>query len=163
MSRISGSMWAATANARRTYMPLEYRFTGVSMNLSISAKLTTASNLSATSRRAHAQDGTVEKNILAPGQFRVEARADFEQTAYSSPQFDLPGGGRGDPTENLQQRGLASTVAADDPNGFSRFDLERDVIESPMVDGCWTAAGGSLKQAPKAVRRLLRLRRRSNL
>ena len=39
----SGSKWAATANARRTYMPLEYRFTGVSMNFSTPEKSTISS------------------------------------------------------------------------------------------------------------------------
>ena len=36
--RISGSKCAATANARRTYIPEEERFTGVSINVSITEK-----------------------------------------------------------------------------------------------------------------------------
>ncbi len=43
-SRISGSRWAATAKARRTYIPLEYRFTGVSRNCSTSENATISSN-----------------------------------------------------------------------------------------------------------------------
>src|SRR5437899_8782750 len=35
--RMSGSMWIATANARRTNIPLEYVFTGRSTNSPISA------------------------------------------------------------------------------------------------------------------------------
>ncbi len=42
--RISLSRCAATAKASLTYMPLEYRFTGVSMNRSTSAKATISSN-----------------------------------------------------------------------------------------------------------------------
>ena len=36
--RISGSTWMAVENASRTYMPLEYSFTGRPMNSPISAK-----------------------------------------------------------------------------------------------------------------------------
>ena len=39
MSSTSGSRCAATANASRTYMPLEYRLTGVSMKLRDPAEL----------------------------------------------------------------------------------------------------------------------------
>ena len=42
--RIFGSRWAATANASRMYIPLLYRFTGVSRNFSTSAKATILSN-----------------------------------------------------------------------------------------------------------------------
>ena len=42
--KISGLRCAATANARRTYMPLLYRFTGVSRNCATPAKSTMASN-----------------------------------------------------------------------------------------------------------------------
>src|SRR2546421_64289 len=44
-TRMSGSRCAATANASRMYMPLEYRFTGVSMNFSTPAQSTIWSNL----------------------------------------------------------------------------------------------------------------------
>ena len=49
--RISGSRWAATANASRTYIPLEYRFTGVSRNCSTSANATISSNFAPISVR----------------------------------------------------------------------------------------------------------------
>ena len=45
MSNISGSKYAATAKARRTYIPEEYRLTGVSINFLISAKSIILSNL----------------------------------------------------------------------------------------------------------------------
>ena len=50
-SRISGSRCAATANASRTYIPLEYRFTGVSMNFSTPENSTIASKRWSISRR----------------------------------------------------------------------------------------------------------------
>ena len=49
--RISGSRWAATANASRTYMPLLYRLTGVSRNFSTSEKATISSNFFVISAR----------------------------------------------------------------------------------------------------------------
>ena len=50
-TRISLSRWAATAKARRMYMPVEYRLTWVSRNFSVPAKSTMASNRSLISRR----------------------------------------------------------------------------------------------------------------
>jgi len=44
ISRMSGSTCAATLNPRRTSIPLEYRFSGVSMNRPSSAKSTISSN-----------------------------------------------------------------------------------------------------------------------
>ena len=51
MMSTSGSRWDATANANRTNMPLEYRFTGVSRNCSTPANATISSNLWSISRR----------------------------------------------------------------------------------------------------------------
>ncbi len=44
MTRMSGSRWAATAKASLTYIPEEYRFTGVSRNFSASENATISSN-----------------------------------------------------------------------------------------------------------------------
>ena len=49
--RISGSRCAATENASRTYIPLEYRFTGVSRNVSTPEKSTISSNFASISPR----------------------------------------------------------------------------------------------------------------
>ena len=51
MMSTSGSRCAATANASLTYIPLEYRLTGVSMNLPIPLKSTISSNFALISRR----------------------------------------------------------------------------------------------------------------
>ena len=48
---MSGSKWAATPNARRTYIPLLYLFTGVSKNFSTPEKSTISSNLALISDR----------------------------------------------------------------------------------------------------------------
>ena len=49
--RMSGSRWAATAKANFTYMPEEYRFTGVSTNWEISEKSTISSSFRVISPR----------------------------------------------------------------------------------------------------------------
>ena len=51
MSSISVSICEATLNARRRYMPLLYRFTGMSMNLPISLNSTMVSYLRSISER----------------------------------------------------------------------------------------------------------------
>jgi hypothetical protein len=48
---MSGSKCAATENASRTNIPLEYRFTGVSMNFSMPEKSTIVSSLRVISLR----------------------------------------------------------------------------------------------------------------
>ena len=47
----SGLMWAAIAKPRRAFMPLEYRFTGVSMNSASSENAMMSSNLAVISLR----------------------------------------------------------------------------------------------------------------
>lgn len=38
----------------------------------------------------HAQDGTVQIHVLAPGQLRMKASPDFQQTADATPDFRSP-------------------------------------------------------------------------
>ena len=65
-SRISGSRCAATANASRTYIPLEYRFTGVSMNFSTPANSTISGNLRWISRRLIPSTAPFRKTFSRP-------------------------------------------------------------------------------------------------
>ena len=65
-SRISGSRCAATANASRTYIPLEYRFTGVSMNFSTPANSTISGNLRWISRRFIPSTAPFRKTFSRP-------------------------------------------------------------------------------------------------
>ena len=55
-SRISGSRCAATEKASRTYIPLEYRFTGVSMNLLDPGELDDLVELGGDLAPVHAED-----------------------------------------------------------------------------------------------------------
>src|ERR1044071_2527731 len=80
---------------------------------------------------AHAEDGAVEEDVLAAGQFGVEAGADFEERADSAAYFDLALGRGGDAREDFEQRALARAVAPDDADDVAPLDFERKVFERP--------------------------------
>ena len=63
------------------YMPLEYRFTGVSRNRLDLGEGDDLVEAAADLRPAHAEDRAVEEDVLAPGQLGVEAGPDLEQRA----------------------------------------------------------------------------------
>ena len=84
-SRISGSRCAATANASRTYMPLEYRFTGVSMKRSTPENSTISSKRCSISRAAHAQDRAVHEDVLATRELGMETGPHLEQGRRRAP------------------------------------------------------------------------------
>ncbi len=69
----------AVENASRTYMPLEYSFTGRSMNSPISAKASMEGMARSISSAAEPHDFAVEIDVLAPAEFRIEAGAQFQQ------------------------------------------------------------------------------------
>ncbi len=79
----------------------------------------------------HAEDGAVHVDVLAAGQFGVEAGADLQQCADPSFEVHFAGGGFGDVGEDLEQGALAGAVVADDAEHFALFDLEVDVPERP--------------------------------
>ena len=83
-----GSRWAATANARRRYMPLEYRFTGVSRNSSISGERDDLIELAFDVRSCHTEDRAIQVNVFAAGELVVETGADFEQVCRRGRRFD---------------------------------------------------------------------------
>src|SRR5215472_15671005 len=58
----------------------------------------------------HAHDGTVEIDVLAPGELLVESGTDFQQRGDPSPSSDTACSRIGDPGEYFQQRALAGTV-----------------------------------------------------
>src|SRR5258708_4882482 len=59
---------------------------------------------------AHAQDGAVEKDILAASKFWMKAGADFEEAADAAAQVDGSTGGLGDARQNLEQRRFTGPV-----------------------------------------------------
>ena len=82
---------------------------------------------------AHAEDGAVEEDVLAPGQLGVEAGPDLEQRADAAGHLGPAGARLGDPREQFQQRALAGAVVADQADRFAALDLEGDVFAAPRA------------------------------
>ena len=79
----------------------------------------------------HAQDGAVEIDVLAAGQFGVKAGAHLQQRTDAPLDLHLPLGGCGDAREDLEQRALARAVAPDDAHDLAALHLEVDVAQRP--------------------------------
>ena len=80
--RISGSRWAATAKASRTYMPLRIALDGRVEELLHPGEGDDFVELALDLGACHAEDGAVEEDVLAAGQLGVEASADLEQAGH---------------------------------------------------------------------------------
>src|SRR5690606_11585829 len=80
---------------------------------------------------AHPEDCTVEVDVLAAGQLRVEAGADFEQRA--DPPVDLSPAlvRRGDAREHLEQRRLPGAVPPDEADHLTVPDLQVNIAQRP--------------------------------
>src|SRR5919201_1634999 len=79
----------------------------------------------------HAEDRAIQEDVLAARQLRVEACADLEQAADAAANDGAPARGRRDPREDLEQRRLAGTVAANHAEYLSFAHLEADVAQGP--------------------------------
>src|SRR5437773_7906269 len=80
---------------------------------------------------AHAQDCSVQINILTASKIRMKAGANVEQASYFAVQFGAAGGGFDNAREYLKQRRFSGAVGPDDAHYLSRVDLEVDVLERP--------------------------------
>ena len=87
---ISGSKCAATAKPRRTYIPLEYRFTGVSMNCSTPENSTIVVEVVLDLPPLHPEDRAVQVHVLATRELLVEAGSDLEQAADATADLGPP-------------------------------------------------------------------------
>src|SRR3954463_1243253 len=65
----------------------------------------------------------------------MEASADLEQRSDATVDLCPSLCRLGDPRQDLEQRGLAGTIAADEPDSFAFVDRQRDVLEREEVDG----------------------------
>ncbi len=79
----------------------------------------------------HAQDGAVEINILAPGQFRMKTGANFQQRAHPPVDFTFAFGWIGDPRKNAQQRAFSGSVAAHNPQHLARLNIKGNMAQRP--------------------------------
>ena len=103
------------------------------MNFSTSAKATISSNLRWISARRMPRIAPLKIDVLAPGQFRMETGADFEQAANAAVNLGTPGGRFGDAREQLEQGRLAGAVASDEAEHLARHHVEAHVAQRPHV------------------------------
>lgn len=80
---------------------------------------------------AHAEDGSAEEDVFAAGELRMEAGADFEKAGDAAVEFGVSHGGAGDAREQLEQRGFAGAVSADQADDFALLDFEGNVADGP--------------------------------
>ena len=116
-------------------MPLEYSFTGRSMNAPISANFSIAGKNALHFAPRNAQDFAVEEDVFAAGEFGIEARAQFEQRRDAAARDDAAAGGGQDAADDLKQRALAGAIGADDAEDFAALDGESDVAQGPEFGG----------------------------
>ena len=81
----------------------------------------------------HAQDCTVEEDVLPPSQIRMKPRADFQHAGHAATESDRPRGRSGDAREQPQEGGFARSVPAHQPHDLARRHLEAGVPKSPHV------------------------------
>ena len=100
----------------------------------------------------NAVDGGVHEDVLARGSFIVEAGAQFEQRHHASTAADAPGRGRDHLGDDLEQRRLASPVAADHAEDGTVLDLEGHVLQRPHFLRTHQLAGqGDRKEGPQPL------------
>ena len=79
----------------------------------------------------HPKDGAIKEDVLAPCQLGMKTRSDLEQARNASTQQNSPLRRFRDAAQDLEQRALAGTVAANDANNFTLLNLEAYVLERP--------------------------------
>ena len=79
----------------------------------------------------HPQNRAVEKNVFASRQFRVETGPHLQQTGDTSLHPHFPACRRCHTGEDLQQRALARTVPANDPENFPLLHFKRHTPQRP--------------------------------
>src|SRR6185369_16798847 len=77
----------------------------------------------------HAEDGAVQVDVLTPGELGMEAGAELEQRRDLPRCGDPPTFRPQDAGDALQQRALARSVLADQPERAPLWHLERDALE----------------------------------
>ena len=78
-------------------------------------------------------DRTVQEDVLAAGEVRMEARTELEEGADPSLRADAAGRRPDDPRDHPKQSGLPRSVAPDQPDCFAARNCKRDVAERPDV------------------------------
>src|SRR5205823_6568387 len=79
----------------------------------------------------HPKNCPIQKDVFASSKFRMKTGAHFKQTRYASQNPYASLRWFGDPAQELEQRGLAGTIATDDANHVAPPDFETHVSKCP--------------------------------
>ena len=75
----------------------------------------------------HAENRAAHEDVIATGQFRMKARAHFQEATKSAVDERTAFGGFRHPREDLKECALARAVGADDSKDFAFFDFKLHV------------------------------------
>jgi hypothetical protein len=81
----------------------------------------------------HAEDGTVEKYVLASTELGMKASTDLKQARYSAAQGNAAHGRFDNPAQDLQEGALTRAVSANNAKDLAVAYLEADVLERPVL------------------------------
>ncbi len=101
-----------------------------------------------------AEHGTVEVDVFATREFRVETDAEFNEGDEGAIDLDGTFVGEIDFSHGFEQSGFAGAVAADDANKFAAADGERNAVEDFLLRIAFDAleaVENSLLQPPSAL------------
>ena len=105
---------------------------------------------------AEAEHGAVQINVLAAGEFGVEADAELDERDESAIHDDRAGGWIVDARKDFKEGGFAGAVAADDTKKLAFFDVKVDTAEDLLVFIAFDAAKAienGLFETPRALGR----------
>src|SRR5262249_46497623 len=80
----------------------------------------------------HTENRTVQKNVLAPCQFRVESSANFKEAGHSSAHSHRTFRRVSDSRKDFEESALACPVRADDGYRIALFNVEIYIPQSPQ-------------------------------
>src|SRR6516165_259229 len=83
-------------------------------------------------RALHAEDRAADQGIFPAGQFVIETCAECENWRHPAVDRYAPMRRTGDSAKDLQERGLASAIGADNAQFLTAMNLEGDVSQHPM-------------------------------
>lgn len=90
---------------------------------------------------AEAEHRAVEVHVFPAGEIGIETRPQFKQRRQQPIDAHLAAGGGERTGNDLQQRALAASVAAENADRFARGDLEGNIVECPELPIELLAAG----------------------
>src|SRR6267143_929589 len=103
---------------------------------------------------AHAKNGPAQENVLATRELGMETCSDLKQAAHSPVNLGKTGCRACDPREDLEQRGLASSIATYQANDLTFLNVEGNVAERPeLLAAAMLAASTVPSKKPAPARR----------